>query len=55
MVCTCSAAGAAAAEASYQRVKARLSEGSAELRAREVTDRSFWDNCLLRLNADFGA
>lgn len=49
MVCTCSEEGAAAGPALYERVKAGLSRGSAKLRPREVTDRSFWDDCLLSL------
>lgn len=55
MICTCSDEGVSAAEELYQRVKQRLSEGSDELRARTVTDRSFWDDCLLSLNADHNA
>ena len=55
MVCTCSEEGAAAGAALYERVKEGLTRGSAELRPREVTDRSFVDDLLLSLSADFNA
>ncbi|UOY01639.1 hypothetical protein [Blastococcus sp. PRF04-17] len=55
MVCTCGPERAAAGEALYQRVRAALSRGSEELKARPVTDRTFVDDLLLSLLADHGA
>jgi hypothetical protein len=55
MVCTCGPEQEAAGEALYQRVKAALPRGSAALKAREVTDRTFVDDLLLSLLADHGA
>ncbi len=55
MVCTCGPEKEATGEALYQRVRAGLSRGSAELSAREVSDRSFVDDLLLSLAVDHGA
>ncbi|WP_324273781.1 hypothetical protein [Blastococcus brunescens] len=55
MVCTCGPERAAAGEALYQRVKAGLARGSTELRAREVTDRTFVDDLILSLLVDHNA
>jgi hypothetical protein len=55
MVCTCGPEKDAAGDALYERVRAGLARGSSELRAREITDRTFVDDLILSLLVDHSA